>query len=322
MVASAPIAFLNTDTRVLSCVRVKILDSLPTGYSGEHLLIASEGEKIAISIDPSDCDQSVVQSATSWTVYLGSLKDKNAEAVVVAHMLVPGMTEYMWIARPPFPQEQQPQSHVSSTQPDYYLQIQTVSQDGRELLVGRSAPFAIVTNTETQQQQNPESSNIPSSRPPIPRDPTKHDLPHSLKKRDDISHKTKLGAQAVFSDPVADDAKEDVSSETAAKTDIAPKATKDIRLKASAKDLAPEAGAAKAVPMPEAENAAVVPTDKPKSPPSEEEDPDSEDTPKPHYPNIPKDNTVPDPATVPNVSGPNQKSPQDPVPYVPPESQK
>ncbi|KAF9309230.1 hypothetical protein BG003_010015, partial [Podila horticola] len=233
--------------------------------------------------------------------------------------LVPGKTEYMWIARPPFPQEQQPQSHVSSTQPDYYLQIQTVSQDGRELLVGRSAPFAIVTNTETQQQLNPESSNIPSSRPPIPWDPTKHDIPHSLKKRDDISHKTKLGAQAAFSDPVADDAKEDVSSETAAKTNIAPKATKDIRLKASAKDLAPETGAAKAAPMPEAESATVVPMDKPNSPPPEEDDPESEGTPKPHYPNIPKDNTVPDPATVPNVSGPNQKSPQDPVPYVPPE---
>lgn len=102
MVASAPIAFLNTDTRVLSCVRVKILGSLPTGYSGEHVLIASEGEKIAISIDPSDCGQSVVQSATSWTVYLGSLKDKNAEAVVVAHMVTKVNNHHAQIANTRF----------------------------------------------------------------------------------------------------------------------------------------------------------------------------------------------------------------------------
>ncbi|KAG0023630.1 hypothetical protein BGZ82_010684 [Podila clonocystis] len=311
LVASAPIVLLNADTRISSCVHVSIPGSSYAGFNGEHPRTVSEGEKLAISIDPSDCDQSIVQLATPWTMHLGNANDKNAEAVVVAYMLVPGKTEYIWEAHPRFPQEQQNAlSFVSSAQPKCYIQVQTVSQDGRELLVGQSEPFAIITSTQTQ-QQDPEYPSTPSSHPPITRDPTKPNLPRHLKKRDTNDNSSKSDAQAVLSsnpvavpsDPVAKKVKEDALSETAPKKDVAPEA--------SPKEVPPEAAAEAG-----AETAAIKAMAKAKAKPPVEEDPD---TAKPHYPNIPKNTTVPDPATIPKVSGPNQKSPNDTVPYVPPE---
>ncbi|KAG0067443.1 hypothetical protein BGZ92_005124, partial [Podila epicladia] len=270
-VASAPIVPLSADTRILSCVHVRIPGSMYAGANGEHAPTALEGEKLAISIDTSNCDQSIVQLATPWTMHLGNANYKSAEAVVVAHM-----------------------SFTSTAQSKYYIQVQTVSKDGRELLVGQSEPFAIIADTKTQQQQNSEYSNIPSSHPSISRDPTQPDLPHHFKKRDE-NNSDKTDAQAVLSsdpiavlaDPVVDAKEKDSSSETAAAES--------------------DAGIA----------AAVVPKPKPK-PPVEEEKPAPGDIPKTHYPNIPKDTTVPDPSTIPEVSAPNLKSPQDPVPYVPP----
>ncbi|KAG0084055.1 hypothetical protein BGZ93_001411 [Podila epicladia] len=293
-VASAPIVPLSADTRILSCVHVRIPGSMYAGANGEHAPTALEGEKLAISIDTSNCDQSIVQLATPWTMHLGNANYKSAEAVVVAHMVDPG-TQYMWEVHSPFPQDHQlTQSFTSTAQSKYYIQVQTVSKDGRELLVGQSEPFAIIADTKTQQQQNSEYSNIPSSHPSISRDPTQPDLPHHFKKRDE-NNSDKTDAQAVLSsdpiavlaDPVVDAKEKDSSSETAAAES--------------------DAGIA----------AAVVPKPKPK-PPVEEEKPAPGDIPKTHYPNIPKDTTVPDPSTIPEVSAPNLKSPQDPVPYVPP----
>ncbi|KAG0017168.1 hypothetical protein BGZ81_010867 [Podila clonocystis] len=274
LVASAPIVLLNADTRISSCVHVSILGPSYAGSNGEHPRTVSEGEKLAISIDPSDCDQ-----------------------------------KYIWEAHPRVPQEQQnAPSFVSIAQPKCYVQVQTVSQDGKELLVGQSEPFAIITNTQIQ-QQDPEDTSAPSSHPPIPRDPTKPNLPRHLKKRNPNDNNSRPDAQAVLpsnpvavlSDPVADKVEEDALSETAPKKDIAPEA--------SPKKVPPEAAAEAG-----AETAATKVMANAKSPVGE--DPD---TPKPHYPNIPKDTSVPDPTTIPKVSGPNQKSPNDPVPYVPPE---
>ncbi|KAG0352956.1 hypothetical protein BG005_007685 [Podila minutissima] len=298
-VASAPIAPLNADTRILSCVHVRIPGSMYAGPNGEHPPTASEGEKLAISIDTSDCDQSIVQLATPWTMHLGNTNYKSAKAVVVAHLLVPGTTQYMWEVHSPFPQEyQHAQAFVSTAHPQYYIQVQTASNDGRELLVGQSEPFAIIADTHTQQQQDPEHSDTPSSHVSIPRDSTQPDLPHLKKREENNSDKTDAQAIlssdpiAALSDPVVSDVKEDEKEASSSET-------------AAAKSDAEIA-------------AAVVLKPKPK-PPVEEEKPDSEDTPKTHYPNIPKDTTVPDPSTIPKVSGPNLHSPEDPVPYVPPE---
>jgi len=71
--------------KVWNCVHINIPGSLYTGSSGPRT--ASHGEKLSISIDPSECDQSVVQSATPWTVFFGNAKDKSANAVVLAHMV-------------------------------------------------------------------------------------------------------------------------------------------------------------------------------------------------------------------------------------------
>lgn len=213
--------------------------------------------------------------------------------------LVPGTTQYMWEVHSPFPQEyQHAQAFVSTAHPQYYIQVQTASNDGRELLVGQSEPFAIIADTHTQQQQDPEHSDTPSSHVSIPRDSTQPDLPHLKKREENNSDKTDAQAIlssdpiAALSDPVVSDVKEDEKEASSSET-------------AAAKSDAEIA-------------AAVVLKPKPK-PPVEEEKPDSEDTPKTHYPNIPKDTTVPDPSTIPKVSGPNLHSPEDPVPYVPPE---
>ncbi|KAF9299807.1 hypothetical protein BGZ74_008637 [Mortierella antarctica] len=274
-VASAPIAPLNADTRILSCVHVRIPGSMYAGPNGEHPPTASEGEKLAISIDTSDCDQSIVQLATPWTMYLGNTNYKSAKAVVVAHL-----------------------AFVSTAHPQYYIQVQTASNDGRELLVGQSEPFAIIAGTHAQQQQDPEHSDTPSSHVSIPRDSTQPDLPHLKKREENNSDKTDAQAIlssdpiAALSDPVVSDVKEDEKEASSSETAAAES---------------------------DAEIAAVVVLKPKPKPPVEEEKPDSEDTPKTHYPNIPKDTTVPDPSTIPKVSGPNLHSPEDPVPYVPPE---
>lgn len=93
LATSAPIDPLNTQAhkpqanalKVWSCVHISIPDSINAGSS--DLRTASQGEKLSISIDPSECDQSVIQSTTPWTVFLGNAKDDSAKAVVLAHMV-------------------------------------------------------------------------------------------------------------------------------------------------------------------------------------------------------------------------------------------
>lgn len=93
LATSAPIDLLKTqahtpqvDTvKVWNCVHISIPGSLYTGSSDPR--IVSHGEKLSISIDPSECDQSVIQSAAPWTVFFGNAKDKGANAVVLTHMV-------------------------------------------------------------------------------------------------------------------------------------------------------------------------------------------------------------------------------------------
>lgn len=181
-----------------------------------------------------------------------------------------------------------------------------MSQNGKNLLMGRSEPFTIAdTNT---QQQDPVFLNIPPSHSSIPQDLTKLDVAHPFK-RDDKTQEP--DAQAVlqtptaFPDPVTADAK-DVLTQEAHKE--SPQALETSQASEAALQTTAEAA--------KADIAAVVLT--PKNNLVDENPNLQDDVPVPHYPNTPKDTLVPDPSTLPHPSGPNLKSPLDPVKYIPP----
>ncbi|KFH69046.1 hypothetical protein MVEG_05848 [Podila verticillata NRRL 6337] len=315
LATSAPINHLNTQAhkpqvntvKVRNCVHISIPGSINAVSS--DLRTASQGEKLSISIDPSECDQSVVQSATPWTVFLGNANDKSAKAVVLAHMLAAGKTEYIWEAHAP----SQEQQLTASSPPEYYIQAQTTSQDGKILLMGRSDLFTIADTIP--QLQGPVYASLPPSRPTIPQDPTKLDLPRPFKRSD---NKQTLDAQAVLQTPavlpdqMTKDAKDASTHEASAQ---APEAS------AQAPEESPQA--LEAPPQTAAgAKADIAGVQQLPTPPAAVADPVPQDIPKPHYPNTPNDTPPPDPSTLPKPSAPNTRSPSDPVKNPPPPPEK
>lgn len=180
-----------------------------------------------------------------------------------------------------------------------------MSQNGKNLLMGRSEPFTIA-DTDTQ-QQDPVFLNMSPSHSSIPQDLTKPDIPHPFK-RDDKTQEP--DAQAVLQTPTALP-----DAETADAKDVLTQEAHKESPQALETSQASEAASQTTAEAAKADIAAVVLTPKNNL---VDETPDQQVVPVTHYPNTPKDTIVPDPSTLPHPSGPNLKSPLDPVKYIPP----